>query len=139
MAASPLDLPQLAHRLAGVRAHRTDFAERSILMQLFIPSELLFSIHAYSFLSLLMGLSVDFSLPRELRLCTVALNVDSRNFHCWNYRRWVAAQLGGNVEEERKFTSDLIAKNFSNYSAWHHRRFVTISHSSSPSFHYRVS
>lgn len=33
-------------------------------------------------------------VAKELALCDKFHTYDSRNFHCWNYRRWLA-QLGG--------------------------------------------
>ncbi|KAL7181196.1 hypothetical protein ACSBR1_040131 [Camellia fascicularis] len=44
-----------------------------------------------------------------------------RNFHAWNYRRFVAALKNRSDEEELHFTTDLINENFSNYSSWHNR------------------
>uniref|UniRef100_A0A0G4GMX9 Geranylgeranyl transferase type-2 subunit alpha n=1 Tax=Chromera velia CCMP2878 TaxID=1169474 RepID=A0A0G4GMX9_9ALVE len=65
----------------------------------------------------------------ELELCRRFLARDSRNFHCWNHRQWVAAELhalgpesAARVEEaDFSFTTTLIEENFSNYSAWHLR------------------
>ena len=45
---------------------------------------------------------------------------DQRNFHCWCYRRLVV-QVGGDAEEEFRFSGEKIDENFSNYSAFHHR------------------
>jgi geranylgeranyl transferase type-2 subunit alpha len=68
-------------------------------------------------------------LLSEISLCAKLLDADERNFHCWQYRRWVSdrhARLAGDAGEatasaEVNFTRALITKNFSNYSAWHAR------------------
>lgn len=60
----------------------------------------------------------------EISLCSKFLQLDERNFHCWNYRRYVAAQLPDKENAaltELEYTMDRIGKNFSNYSAWHNR------------------
>lgn len=60
-------------------------------------------------------------LERELDLCTRFLGADHRNFHCHNYRRWIAAWLCLPAEADLDFTKGLIARNPSNFSAWHQR------------------
>ncbi|KAF2089903.1 geranylgeranyl transferas-like protein type II alpha subunit [Saccharata proteae CBS 121410] len=69
----------------------------------------------------------------ELGLVSKMLNRDSRNFHGWNYRRIVVAQLeslpvpsaegrgASMVEEEFEYTTKMIRTNLSNFSAWHNR------------------
>lgn len=60
-------------------------------------------------------------LERELALCSQFLELDHRNFHCHNYRRWVAAWLKQSAEADLAFTDALISRNPSNFSAWHQR------------------
>ena len=66
------------------------------------------------------------NLEKELLLTEQFLEADERNFHCWNYRRCVLSKLEqlSDVEKRKKeveFTTKLIQRNFSNYSAWHER------------------
>ncbi|KAG5982967.1 hypothetical protein E4U55_001019 [Claviceps digitariae] len=64
----------------------------------------------------------------ELGLVGKMLHRDRRNFHAWDYRRHVVAQLetsrlGGTsmVEAEFAFTTKMINWDLSNFSAWHNR------------------
>eukprot|EP00954_Amorphochlora_amoebiformis_P012717 995385-Amorphochlora_amoeboformis.AAC.1 len=63
-------------------------------------------------------------LKSEIQLCTKYLSMDSRNFHCWNYRRYVMRIGKVALLDELKFSSSKIDDNFSNYSAWHHRSYI---------------
>ncbi|KAG5953970.1 hypothetical protein E4U53_005963 [Claviceps sorghi] len=64
----------------------------------------------------------------ELGLVGKMLHRDRRNFHAWDYRRHVVAQLeasrlGGTsmIEAEFAFTTNMIKWDLSNFSAWHNR------------------
>eukprot|EP00939_MAST-03C_sp_MAST-3C-sp1_P004755 g4755.t1 len=63
-------------------------------------------------------------LRKELSLCKTFLKHDERNFHCWNYRRFVAKRCDLDVEKDLEFTQEKILENFSNYSALHQRMSV---------------
>lgn len=57
----------------------------------------------------------------ELDLCSKFLEIDDRNFHCWDYRRYIVKKSGEPLESELDFTTCKIAVDFSNFSSWHYR------------------
>ncbi|KAI7834824.1 hypothetical protein BX661DRAFT_175597 [Kickxella alabastrina] len=66
------------------------------------------------------------SWERELALVAKLLAVDARNFHGWDYRRFVVAKLretkGDDVDlAEFAFTTEQINRDCANHSAWHNR------------------
>ena len=92
----------------------------------------------------------------ELKLCSKMLQMDERNFHCWNYRLWVTELYSKEIvqraskEEQRQkqkdflqtecdMASQIIKKNFSNYSAWHYRgRLLPLIHQDQPDVVYSI-
>jgi len=76
-----------------------------------------------------MSVALGLDPVKELVLCAKLLELDARNFHCWNYRihlfdhhRLLSTPEA--VQAEVDFTTLMIYKNFSNYSAWHRRAVV---------------
>lgn len=63
----------------------------------------------------------DVNFEKELALCKEFLRQDQRNFHCWNYRRFVISVANVPAEAELAYSLEKIQENFSNYSAFHHR------------------
>ena len=62
----------------------------------------------------------------EVDLCEQLLKVDERNFHCWNYWKYVSDLLKLTPEELLDFTYKRIEHNFSNYSAWSYRLSILV-------------
>ncbi|KAI8322488.1 protein prenylyltransferase [Martensiomyces pterosporus] len=65
---------------------------------------------------------------RELKLVAKLLAVDARNYHGWDYRRFVVSKLRESVEDkdavdraEFAFTTEQINRDCANHSAWHNR------------------
>lgn len=56
------------------------------------------------------------NLPKELSLCDKLLELDERNFHCWNYRRHICHLANISDKEQLEFSSVKVQQNFSNYS-----------------------
>lgn len=57
----------------------------------------------------------------ELELCKEALSYDSRNFHCWDYRKSISQLAQLPLQDEIDFTRTKICENFSNFSSWYVR------------------
>ncbi|CAH8506979.1 unnamed protein product [Heterobilharzia americana] len=66
----------------------------------------------------------------EVKFCNTALKIDERNFHCWDYRRFVVSKGRISTELELEFTDTAVERNMSNYSAWHYRGELLVSSSS---------
>ncbi|KRX89229.1 Geranylgeranyl transferase type-2 subunit alpha [Trichinella pseudospiralis] len=61
------------------------------------------------------------NFEKEFLLINEALKFDDRNFHCWDYRRFVCKLSKRNIEEELAYSETKVNEDFSNYSAWHYR------------------
>ncbi|KAF2762080.1 geranylgeranyl transferase type-2 subunit alpha [Pseudovirgaria hyperparasitica] len=77
--------------------------------------------------SLLLSTPTSIDIWREeLGLVSKMLARDARNFHAWDYRRFVVSrheqQTGKSLtEEEFAYTTKKVMGNLSNFSAWHYR------------------
>ncbi|KAI0336388.1 rab-protein geranylgeranyltransferase [Cubamyces sp. BRFM 1775] len=60
---------------------------------------------------------------KELFVVEKMLDADPRNFHAWNYRRYVLEEMPikRSEQSELAYTKRKIEANFSNFSAWHQR------------------
>ncbi|ODV95827.1 hypothetical protein PACTADRAFT_49274 [Pachysolen tannophilus NRRL Y-2460] len=76
----------------------------------------------------------------DIELMTVSkmLDLDSRNFHGWHYRRFIISSMESLIDKddlyslvlinlkELSYTSKMINRNISNYSAWHNRSKLVV-------------
>lgn len=75
---------------------------------------------------------------RELAIVSKILDMDARNFHGWSYRRFIISSIEEQTSQsqspsEFQYTTKLINKNFSNYSALHNRSQLIIKMFADPS------
>ncbi|KAK7693313.1 hypothetical protein QCA50_002880 [Cerrena zonata] len=65
---------------------------------------------------------------KELFVVEKMLEADARNFHAWNYRRYILATMTSPPppKSELAYTTRKIESNFSNFSAWHQRSKVLL-------------
>ena len=65
----------------------------------------------------------DSVIDKELNLVSTILQLDSRNFHSWSYRKWLCDNFPiSDRMDDVAYSLSLIGKDFSNYSAWFLRR-----------------
>lgn len=67
-------------------------------------------------------------IKKEYKLCRALLDVDCRNFHCWNHRKWLSNLVNASFEDEMNFTDDFRQKDPGNYSALHYRSVILSKH-----------
>ncbi|GAA42010.2 protein farnesyltransferase/ geranylgeranyltransferase type-1 subunit alpha [Clonorchis sinensis] len=61
----------------------------------------------------------------ELDFTDTVISDDSKNYHAWQYRRWVVTYFGMPSAGELQYTDRLIQEDMYNNSAWNHR-FVVV-------------
>ncbi|MDK3206030.1 hypothetical protein QMQ04_29305, partial [Escherichia coli] len=60
----------------------------------------------------------------ELEFIASILEMDSKNYHAWQYRQWVLTTFSHLFENEMDFVENLISQDLRNNSAWNQRYFV---------------
>ncbi|KAG8838279.1 Rab geranylgeranyltransferase, partial [Serendipita sp. 411] len=65
---------------------------------------------------------------QEMIIVEKMLSMDERNFHAWDYRRYILSHCPASLKrtdsDELAYTTRHIEKNHSNFSAWHQRSLV---------------
>ncbi|CAI6007832.1 unnamed protein product [Closterium sp. NIES-65] len=68
-----------------------------------------------------INLRTEARIAREQKLLGMMLSADDRNFHAWDYWRFMSHVARMSPSKDLGFTMERINANFSNYSAWHSR------------------
>ncbi|CAI5495475.1 unnamed protein product [Closterium sp. Naga37s-1] len=68
-----------------------------------------------------INLRSEARIAREQKLLGMMLSADDRNFHAWDYWRFISHVAHISPSTDLAFTMGRINSNFSNYSAWHSR------------------
>ncbi|KAF0976786.1 hypothetical protein FDP41_004081 [Naegleria fowleri] len=64
----------------------------------------------------------------DLKLTAQLLSYDNRNFHCWNYRRFILQLLDRKPSAELEYLYGML-DDVQNYSAWHNRSALLVEYS----------
>ncbi|CAI5459438.1 unnamed protein product [Closterium sp. Yama58-4] len=73
-----------------------------------------------------INLRTEARIAREQKLLGMMLSADDRNFHAWDYWRFISHVARMSPAKDLAFTMERINANFSNYSAWHSRSLLTL-------------
>ncbi|CAI5463753.1 unnamed protein product [Closterium sp. Yama58-4] len=80
-----------------------------------------------------INLRTEARIAREQKLLGMMLSADDRNFHAWDYWRFISHVARMSPAKDLAFTMERINANFSNYSAWHSRSKLLLKlHARSP-------